>query len=215
MTQGRILIVEDEVMLAKELARGLKKSGNEVVGRVSTGEEAIQRAEETLPDLILMDINLEGAMDGIEVSSRIQSSIDTAIIYLTAHTAPDVFERAKITEPYAYLTKPISPQELGRTVEMALYKRQMDRRLKEGEARVRLNNSVLCSPWHGNRITRILGLRISWTKTTTKPYTLVSRRSLAFLELVGMEICSMSRDMKPTISLSCSMMRSLRMRFAT
>ncbi|MFC1833101.1 PAS domain S-box protein [Thermodesulfobacteriota bacterium] len=133
MTQGKILIVEDEVMLAKELARGLKKSGYEVVGNVSTGEEAVQKAEEKLPDLILMDITLEGEMDGIETANQIRSSLDTAIIYLTAHTATDVFDRAKITEPYAYLTKPVSPQELGRTVEMALYKRQMDKKLRESE----------------------------------------------------------------------------------
>jgi two-component system cell cycle sensor histidine kinase/response regulator CckA len=137
VTPAKILIVEDEVMLAKELARGLQKSGYEVVGRATTGQDAVRMAEETEPDLILMDIMLEGEMDGIRAAELMRSRLDTAIIYLTAHTATDVFERAKITEPYGYLTKPVSPQELGRTVEMALYKRQMDKKLKESEERLR------------------------------------------------------------------------------
>ena len=137
MSLGKILIVEDQVMLAKELVRGLEKAGYQVVGRVTTGQGAVRSAEETQPDLILMDIKLEGEMDGIEASALIRSRLDTAIIYLTAHTAADVFERAKSTEPYAYLTKPVSLQELGRTVEMALYKRRMDRRLKESEQKYR------------------------------------------------------------------------------
>jgi PAS domain S-box-containing protein len=154
VTRAKILIVEDEVMLAKELARGLKKSGYEVVGRVSTGEEAVQKAEETLPDLILMDITLEGGMDGIETSSQIQAVLETAIIYLTAHTNTDVFGRAKITEPYAYLTKPISHQELVRTVEIALYKREMDKKLRRSEHRFRelvenLNDIVFSTTSNG------------------------------------------------------------------
>lgn len=136
MTHARILIVEDEIMLAKELARDLRRSGYDVVARVTTGEEAVRKAEETPPDLILMDIKLAGEMDGIEASALISARLDAAIIYLTAHTAADVFERAKLTEPHAYLTKPISPQELGRTVEMALYKQQMDKKLRESEEKL-------------------------------------------------------------------------------
>ncbi len=136
MTSAKILIVEDEIMLAKELCRGLEQSGYEVVGRVTTGEDAVRMAMESEPDLILMDIRLGGDMDGIEASSLISSRLDTAIIYLTAHTANDVFERAKITDPYGYLTKPISPQELARTVEMALHRHEADKRVKESEYRL-------------------------------------------------------------------------------
>ncbi len=137
MTRAKILIVEDEVILAKEMARGLERSGYEVVGKVTTGEEAVRKAEETRSDLILMDIQLDGEMDGIEASAVIRSRLDAAVIYLTAHTTTDLFERAKITEPYAYLTKPVSPEELGRTVEMALYRHRMESRLKESEAKYR------------------------------------------------------------------------------
>ncbi len=135
MTPGKVLIVEDEVMLAKELERGLQRAGYHVVGRAITGEAAVAMAVETQPDLILMDIKLRGEMDGIEASTLISSRLDTAIVYLTAHTASDAFERAKLTEPYAYLSKPVSPHELGRTVETVLYKRQLHKKLKENEAR--------------------------------------------------------------------------------
>ena len=131
MAPARILVVEDQKILAMVLAKSLKNLGYEVVGMVSTGEEAIRKARETEPDLIMMDITLEGEMDGIEATTRIRSFHDTAIVYLTAHTAEDVFERAKDTEPQAYMTKPVSPQELGRTVEMALYKHEADKRVRE------------------------------------------------------------------------------------
>jgi two-component system cell cycle sensor histidine kinase/response regulator CckA len=137
MTPAKILIVEDEVILAEQLAESLKSSGYEIVGRVSTGEEAVRKAQETHIDLVLMDIQLEGEMDGIEASALMRSRLDTAVIYLTAYTTSELFERAKITEPYAYLTKPVSPEELGRTVEMVLYKRRMESRLKESAAKYR------------------------------------------------------------------------------
>ncbi len=139
---SRILIVEDEILLAKSLARSLKNLGYEIVESVATGEDAVRKAEETQPDLILMDIKLEGEIDGIEASSLIRSRMDAAIVYLTAHTATDLFERAKFTEPHVYLTKPVSPQELGRTVEMALYMHEADKRVRESEElhRITLSN---------------------------------------------------------------------------
>jgi two-component system cell cycle sensor histidine kinase/response regulator CckA len=171
VTPAKILIVEDEVMLAKELARGVKKSGYDVVGRVTTGEDAVRRAEETQPDLILMDIELEGETDGIEAAKLIRSRIDTAIVYLTADATTEVFGKAKITEPYAFLTKPVSPQELRRTVETALYKRQMDRRLKQSERRYRelvanLNDVIFSTDAEGRinyvspPVERVLGWKI-------------------------------------------------------
>jgi PAS domain S-box-containing protein len=134
---ARILVVEDEIMLAKELTRRLTESGHEVVGRVVTGADAIEQAGETKPDLILMDIKLKGPMDGVEAAAAIQSSLDTAIVYMTAHTADEIFSRAKLTDPYAYLIKPVSPHDLQRTIDIVLYKRRMDSRLRESEQRFR------------------------------------------------------------------------------
>ncbi len=137
MTASRILIVEDELILADDIAQLLKSLGHEVVSIVSSGEEAIRKADETCPDLVLMDIVLEGKMDGIEAAGCIKSQVETGIVYLTAHSKKDLFERAKITEPFAYLSKPVTPEELEGTVEMALYKHKMEKQLRENEEKFR------------------------------------------------------------------------------
>ena len=137
MTRAKILIVEDEVILAKELSAFLEESGYEVIGRAATGAEAVTWAEQTSPDLVLMDIKLRGDIDGIQVAREITNRTDTPIVYLTAHTSTDLFQRAKITEPFAYLTKPVSYQDLERTIEMALYRSQMGRRARESEQKFR------------------------------------------------------------------------------
>ncbi|MBI5249579.1 MAG: PAS domain S-box protein [Desulfomonile tiedjei] len=137
MKASRILIVEDELILADDIAHLLKSWGHEVVSIVSSGEEAIRKADETCPDLVLMDIVLEGQMDGIEAAGYIKSQVEAAIVYLTAHSKKDLFERAKITEPFGYLSKPVSPEELEGTVEMALYKHKMEKQLRENEEKFR------------------------------------------------------------------------------
>lgn len=135
LTDGpaRILIVEDEILLAKDLASSLKNLGYEITGRVSSAEEAIQIVEESNPDLILMDIKLEGEMDGIEAADQIRTRFDMPVVYLTAFPEKDALERAKATEPYGYLGKPISQLELRSTIETALYKHEADKRVREGE----------------------------------------------------------------------------------
>lgn len=137
MTASRILIVEDELILADDMAQLLRSWGHEVVSIVASGEEAIRKADETSPDLVLMDIMLSGRMDGIEAAGWIKSQIEAAIVYLTAHSKKDLFERAKVTEPFAYLSKPVSPQELEGAVEMALYKHKMEKQLRENEEKFR------------------------------------------------------------------------------
>lgn len=137
MKASRILIVEDELILADDIAQLLKSLGHEVVSIATSGEEAIRKADETCPDLVLMDIVLDGPMDGIEAAGYIKSQVEAAIVYLTAHSKKDLFERAKMTEPFAYLSKPVSPEELEGTVEMALYKHRMDKRLRENEEKFR------------------------------------------------------------------------------
>lgn len=135
MTKRRIMIVEDEMIVAEDLSQLLEERGYEVVGAAVSGEHAVELAKETKPHLVLVDIKLKGEIDGIETANRISGHLDTAILYLTAHSEQDLFERAKATEPYGYLSKPVSPTELTRTVEMVLYKHEMERRLKESEQR--------------------------------------------------------------------------------
>ena len=137
MSRYRILIVEDELIIAKDLSRLLDEEGYEVVGISDTGEGAVNLALETAPDLVLVDIQLKGAMDGIEAADKIRKPRGAAIVYLTAHSNQALFDRAKQTGPERYLCKPISPMELTRTVELVLYKREMDIRLRETEQRYR------------------------------------------------------------------------------
>lgn len=133
MTASRILIVHGTKMISEDLAERLTESGYEVVTMAASGEEAIRKAEETSPDMLLMDIVLSGGMDGVEVASRILSRFDIPIVYLTANTDKDLFERAKTTVPFGYLITPVSPQDLLSTVGMAFYKHKMERRLKRSE----------------------------------------------------------------------------------
>jgi PAS domain S-box-containing protein len=138
MKKSRILIVEDERILSKDLVRCVEDREHEVLSVCHSGEEAVRLAAELSPDLVLMDIVLDGTMDGIEAAEIIRRKVGSAVVYLTAHPEEDIFRRAKITDPSAFLTKPISPTDLTRTMEMALHKREMEQKLKESEQRLEL-----------------------------------------------------------------------------
>ena len=134
---ARILICEDELLVAKDVALTLRDLGYETAGMVATGEEAIRKAEEVRPDLILMDINLAGEIDGIEAVQQIRAQFDIPVVYLTAYAEKDVFERAQQTEPDGYMGKPVRLLELRCTVETVLHKHQAYRRVRESEERFR------------------------------------------------------------------------------
>ena len=135
MTGTRILVAEDESLIAEALRNTLEKMGLIVTGVVASGEDAIARAEETSPDLVLMDIRLRGNLDGIEAAGTIHDRFDIPVIYLTAHSDDATVNRAKRTGPFGYLLKPFSGRELRVTVEMALQKHAMQLRLRESEER--------------------------------------------------------------------------------
>lgn len=138
MTPGsQILVVEDEIIIAEDMQKKLKKMGYSVPVIVSSGEDAIVNLKNNNPDLILMDIVIHGKMDGIETVEKIHSFSDVPIIYLTAYADDKTLERAKITEPFGYLLKPFKERELLITIEMALYKHKMEKKLKESEKRLR------------------------------------------------------------------------------
>lgn len=139
---ARILICEDEVMLRKDLDRSLSNLGYEITGRISSGREAVRMAAETRPDLILMDIKLRGKMDGIEAAERIRSQYDIPVVYVTGFSEKDILERAKRTEPYGYLSKPVRLQELRTTIETALYRHQADKRVRESERNLRVRERI-------------------------------------------------------------------------
>lgn len=132
-----ILIVEDDFIVAKLIEKSLVDIGYFVTGLVATGEEAIVKSETEHPDLVLMDINLKGKMDGIAASEKIHDTLNIPVIFLTAFSDQKTFERALATAPYGYIIKPFSLSTLSTTIEMALYKHTLDRKLKESEANYR------------------------------------------------------------------------------
>jgi PAS domain S-box-containing protein len=138
MNTASILLVEDNKVVVLELQDRLEGMGYIVAATASSGHEAIIKAELLKPDLIIMDIRLKGDMDGIETSASIREKIDVPIIYLTAHADENTLHRAKVTEPFGYIIKPFDERELKTTIEMALYKHAMDKKLKESEKRFRL-----------------------------------------------------------------------------
>lgn len=135
MNKARILVVEDEIIIAMEIADRLKEMGYEIVRIVPDSEMALKTAIEQKPDLILMDIMLPGNVDGIETTAQIHAKIDIPVIYLTANADSSTLERAKSSDAFGYLIKPFEEKELNSTIEMALYKHRMEIKLKESEAR--------------------------------------------------------------------------------
>jgi len=130
----QILIVEDEPIVAADLKVRLELLGCQVVGSVPSGEKAVALAGQWRPDLVLMDIRLEGRMDGIEAAQEIRRQWRFPVVYLTAYADDTTLERAKVTEPFGYILKPFKDRELKTVIEMALYKHHAEeeiRRLNE------------------------------------------------------------------------------------
>jgi diguanylate cyclase (GGDEF)-like protein/PAS domain S-box-containing protein len=138
LTKARILVVEDEMIVALDIKQRLESMGYAVVATVVTGEQALQKAEDLSPDLVLMDIKLKGKMDGIQAAEVIRSSYHTPVIFLTAFADEATLQRARITEAFGYILKPFEERELSVNIEMALYKHKMEFRLFESEERYRL-----------------------------------------------------------------------------
>jgi PAS domain S-box-containing protein len=138
MSKASILIVEDEAIVAADLAGILRRMGYEINGTTPRGEEAINLAREQRPDLILMDIRLAGAMDGVEAAGIIHRELDLPVIFLTAHSDQATLERAKLSEPFGYLLKPFEELGLETHIEMALYKHRAERKLRQAHDELEL-----------------------------------------------------------------------------
>ncbi len=120
--KGRILVVEDESIVALDIKNSLESWGYNVVGIAQTGEEAVQKSLRIRPDLVLMDIRLQGDMDGVETARQICAHIDIPFIYLTAYADSHLLLRAKLTAPFAYMLKPFEDRELHIAIELSLYR---------------------------------------------------------------------------------------------
>jgi signal transduction histidine kinase len=137
----QILVVEDEIITGMDIQSRLKKLGCNVPVVVTSGEEAIKKVKENNPDLVLMDISLNGEMDGIEASSIIHSFSDIPVIYLTAFSDEKTLERAKITEPYAYMIKPLKDRELQINIEIAFFKHKIEKMSLENEGLIQASKT--------------------------------------------------------------------------
>ena len=131
-----ILVVEDEILVSRDICSRLEKMGYIVVGTSANGTDAVLKAFTLQPQLILMDINLRGDMDGVEAASRIVAEHDIPIIFCTAYSNDETLERAKVMAPYGYLLTPVDNRELEINIEMALYKHQMEQDLRDTRQRL-------------------------------------------------------------------------------
>ncbi|MBF0319424.1 MAG: diguanylate cyclase [Nitrospirae bacterium] len=131
MNKTRIMIVEDEAITGSYIQSTLENLGYIVTSITSTATEAIEMAGQDRPDLVLMDIQIMGPMDGIEAAHEIRMRFNIPVVYLTAHSDGKTLERAKITEPFGYVIKPFDNRELISNIEMALYKHKAEIKLKE------------------------------------------------------------------------------------
>lgn len=133
MAETRILVVEDESVVAKDIQWSLKGLGYAICGWASSGEEAIQKARDLRPDLVLMDVVLKGEMDGIQASEHIRKNFNIPVIYLTAYADEHTLQRAKVTEPFGYILKPFEERELHTTLEVALYRHKTEKAIRDKE----------------------------------------------------------------------------------
>jgi PAS domain S-box-containing protein len=134
MAKARILIVEDERIIAEDIRKSLQALQYTVEAVTATGEEAVTKADERRPDLVLMDILLAGKMNGIQAARQIHDQFHIPIIFLTANANQAMVEEAKKAEPYGYILKPFQDQELESVIEMACYKHAIEDRLRESQA---------------------------------------------------------------------------------
>jgi PAS domain S-box-containing protein len=135
MTPAKVLIVEDDRVVARDIQQQLRRLGHEVIGMTARGDHAVGLAEQARPDLVLMDIRLEGELDGVEAAGQIRDCCCAPVVFLTAYADDETVQRASLTEPFGYLLKPFEESQLRTVIEMALYKHSAERKLRESERR--------------------------------------------------------------------------------
>jgi two-component system sensor histidine kinase/response regulator len=140
---ARVLVVEDDRVVSRDIQQQLARLGHVVVGAATRGEDAVALARELGPDLVLMDIRLAGALDGIDAAGAIRSASPIPVVYLTAYADDQTLRRASATEPAGYLLKPFEDSQLRTAVELALYKHEAERRLRESERRYAITLSSI------------------------------------------------------------------------
>jgi signal transduction histidine kinase len=203
VTPARILIVEDERIVAGDVRARLRRLGYTVLDSATTGEEAIRLADELRPDLILMDIRLEGPVDGIQAAETIRCRLGIPVVYLSAFADRQTIERAKVTEPFGYLLKPFEDSELHSTIEVALYKQKSETQRHALEAQLlqsqkmesigtlvvglahNLNNILAIIMGYSSRLERALDDPAKITQSVTAINQAVRRGAALIQQLIG------------------------------
>ena len=155
MSRKSILVVEDEVLVARDIKSRLTRMGYDVPAIACRGREAIDKALQIRPDLILMDINLRDDMDGVEAAIKIRAQFEVPIIFCSAYSNEETVERAKVTEPYGYVLKPFDNRELEINIEIALYKHKVEQDLSDTRQRLdatlaSVNDGVIAADLEGH-----------------------------------------------------------------
>ena len=132
----RVLVVEDELILALDLQATLRRLGYEVPPLVHRGEDVAKAVRESRPDLVLMDINLRGGTNGIEAAGQLRGELDVPVVYLTAYSESETVRQAEATDPYGYLIKPYEERQLAITMQMALRRRALEREVTDQQRRL-------------------------------------------------------------------------------
>ncbi len=157
MTKSRILIVEDEPFVARDIRQQLVEMDYEPVGDTGRGQEAVSLAGQLRPDLVLMDIHLEGDMDGIAAAQLIHEHCDIPVVFLTAFAGEEILDRAKKSDPFGYIIKPFDERELRTVIEMALYKHQAESQLRQArEEQAAILSTALDGFWLVDQEGRII-----------------------------------------------------------
>jgi PAS domain S-box-containing protein len=171
MSKPRILVVEDEAITALDIRSRLERSGYSVSAIASSAAQAVTQLSDSGSDLVLMDIRLQGEMDGIQAAEAIHARFGTPVVYLTAYADRDTLERAKRTEPYGYLLKPFEEKEIQTTIEMALYKHQMEKKVRDSEQWLSttlrsIGDGVIATDAHGlvKFVNPVASLLTGWTQ---------------------------------------------------
>ena len=136
MNKARVMVVEDEGLVALTLEQCLQNLGHDVTATVASGEEAVRKAAELDPDLVFMDIRLKGDIDGVEAANQIKDNHSIPVIYLTAYSDDETLGRARTTEPYGYIVKPFDSRTIKSAIEMALYKAELQSKLRQTNERL-------------------------------------------------------------------------------
>lgn len=186
MSQPRILIVEDETIVARDISQQLIELGYEPAGICSRGEEVLAAAEKLRPDLVLMDIHLAGEQDGIATARLVRDRLNLPVVFLTAFAETETFDRAKSSDPFGYIIKPFEERELRTVIEIALYKHRSEKQEKRGHA---LLNAILQTARDGFCQTDLTG-RVIDVNDAAQRITGYTRE-----ELLGLYVHEIDTDM--------------------